>query len=60
MQARYGGEVAARARRGLRAKFYDQTDPSLPAEEREHRTDLLVRAHMLRLAAASARARKKR
>ena len=61
-QARHGGEVAARARQGFRARFEREADPdgTLPAEERARRADLLFRAHMLRLAAKSAESRRRR
>jgi len=61
VQARYGGAVAARARKGLRAKFEREADPDgvLPEAERQRRADLLMRAHMLRLASRSAAARRR-
>lgn len=61
VQARYGGEVAARARRGLAARFEREADPdgALPAEERQRRAALLMRAHMLRLSERSAAARRR-
>lgn len=50
------------ARRGLRAKFERIADPDgrLSPEERALRTDHLLRAHMLRMSRASARARSRR
>lgn len=61
VQARYGGAVAARARKGLVAKFERQADPEnvLPDSERIRRGALLHRAHMIRCAEASARSRRK-
>lgn len=61
VQARYGGEPAARARKGLAAKFEAQADPDgvLPDSERIRRGALLHRAHMIRCAEASARARRR-
>ena len=53
-------DPAANARRGqagLRARFYDQTDPSLPEAERQRRADCAYRAHMLRLSLAASKAR---
>jgi hypothetical protein len=50
--ARQGPDlVAARARKGLRAKFEKEADPEglLDPEERARRADLLVRAHMRRI-----------
>jgi hypothetical protein len=60
----YGDTKAATAsaRAGYRAKFEREADPEgrlLPAE-RAVRADRLLRAHMLRLAAKSAAARRKR
>jgi hypothetical protein len=54
--------ATAPARRGLRAKFEKEVDPEgvLPIDERAWRADALQRAHMLRLALASARARRRR
>jgi hypothetical protein len=48
------------ARRGLRAKFEREADPegALDAAERTRRADALMTAHMLRLARASAQARR--
>lgn len=61
VQARYGGEVAARARKGLRARFEREADPDgvLSEAERQRRAALLFRAHMLRLAERSAAARRR-
>ena len=50
--ARQGPDiVAARARKGLRAKFEAEADPDglLDPEERARRADLLMRAHMRRI-----------
>lgn len=54
-------EATAPARRGLTAKFEREADPDgvLPPEERARRTDLLMRAHMLRMARRSAQARRR-
>jgi hypothetical protein len=48
------------ARRGLRARFEREADPEglLDASERARRADALLSAHMLRLARASAKARR--
>ena len=53
--------ATAPARQGLRAKFEREVDPtgSLPAAERARRADSLFRAHMTRLARASAASRRK-
>lgn len=61
VQARYGGAVAARARKGLAAKFEREADPDgvLPEAERQRRAALLMRAHMLRLSSKSAAARRR-
>ena len=50
------------ARRGLRARFEREADPDgvLNIAERARRADALFAAHMLRLARASARARRAR
>ena len=40
-------------------RFLDQVDPGLPPTERHERAKAAQRAHMLRIALASARARKK-
>lgn len=50
------------ARRGLRARFERDVDPdgALDAAERARRADALFAAHMLRLARASAQARRTR
>lgn len=44
---------AMKAQEGLRRKFYEQTDPSLPEPERERRAKLLWLAHLARLGHAS-------
>jgi hypothetical protein len=41
--------TAERGQAGLRAKFYNQIDPSLPETERQRRADAAYRAHMARL-----------
>ena len=40
---------AERGQAGLQAKFYDQTDPSLPEAERQRRARAGFRAHMVRI-----------
>lgn len=49
------------ARRGLRARFEREADPDgvLDATERARRADALMTPHMLRLARASAQARRR-
>jgi hypothetical protein len=44
-----GKANAERGQAGLRQKFYDQTDPSLPEAERQRRAHAAYRAHMARL-----------
>ncbi|CCH89088.1 protein of unknown function [Modestobacter italicus] len=60
--ARTGDRSAATrpARQGLRARFEREADPDgvLDEAERARRADALMTAHMLRLARASARARR--
>jgi hypothetical protein len=51
-------EVTAPARAAFRAKFLDQTDPHLPLPERMKRADMLMRAHMVRLALKSLKVRR--
>ena len=48
------------ARRGLRAKFEREADPdgTLPPDELEYRVEQLMKAHMLRMSLAAAKARK--
>ena len=62
--ARTPDRVAATepARRGLRARFEREADPEglLDVAERSRRADALFTAHMLRLARASATARRNR
>lgn len=62
--ARTADRVAATepARRGLRARFEREADPEgvLDVAERARRADALFTAHMLRLARASAQARRNR
>lgn len=52
--------ATASARKGLEAKWEREVDPDgvLPAEEREQRIAHLRKAHMSRMALASARARR--
>jgi hypothetical protein len=54
--------ATAAARSGFLKKFERQADPggTLPEAERARRAEHLLRAHMARLALASARARRKR
>ena len=59
-QARLGGlAMTAAARRGFLGRFMAEVDPDcrLDPAERNRRAEAARRAHMLRLAAASARAR---
>lgn len=53
-------EATSAARRGLDEKWAREVDPLgvLPVEELERRVDSLRRAHMTRMALASARARR--
>lgn len=53
--------ATAPARKGLEARWAREADPdgTLPADELERRIDNLRRAHMTRMALASARARRK-
>lgn len=61
LHAKYDSrEITANARAGFLAKFYDQTPADLPHAERLRRAEHLLRAHMQRLAVASARARRER
>jgi hypothetical protein len=61
MHARYDGrQITANARDGFRQRFLKQVDvtsPNLPGPERQRRADHLLKAHMQRLALASAKAR---
>jgi len=41
---------AARGQAGLQAKFYNETDPTLPEAERQRRARAAFRAHMAGLA----------
>lgn len=62
-QAKYGDRVAAKARRSFLNRFLEQVDkenPGLPEGERQRRADLLLRAHMARLALKSKQARSRR
>jgi hypothetical protein len=54
--------ATAPARQGMRSKFEQLADPDgvLPPHERARRADQLQHAHMLRMALASARARRRR
>jgi hypothetical protein len=54
--------IAAKARDGLRRRFEREVDPEgeLTPAERARRADLAMRAHMTRLAMASARKRARR
>jgi hypothetical protein len=42
---------------GLRAKFYNATDASLPEAERQRRAEVAYRAHMTRLSFLASKAR---
>jgi hypothetical protein len=52
-------ELTAKARSRFLARFYEQTDPALPEAERLRRAEHLLRAHMTKLALASAKARRR-
>jgi hypothetical protein len=52
-------EITAKARAKFLARFYEQTDESLPEAERIRRAEHLLRAHMQRLALRSALARRR-
>lgn len=45
---------------GLRRKFYNETDPTLPAVERERRAECAYKAHMTRLSFLASKARQAR
>lgn len=64
VHARYDSrELTANARAGFMAKFLAEVDavsPGLPDAERLRRAEHLLRAHMLRLALKSAKARRAR
>lgn len=56
-------EIAARARRGLEARFEREAlaiDPCLSGNRLARKVDLIRRAHMQKMAAASVRSRRKR
>jgi hypothetical protein len=55
-------QATSAARKGLDAKWAREVDPDgvLPGDELERRVDSLRRAHMTRMALASARARRAR
>ena len=60
--AQYDGrEVTANARAGFHARFEREVDPdcALPEVERARRAKAAMKAHMARLALASAKARRK-
>lgn len=60
--ARYSPqELTSAARNGFMQRFLDEADPhkKLPDEERWRRANLLLKAHMAKLARASALARQK-
>jgi hypothetical protein len=40
---------AVRGQAGLKRKFFDATDPTLPEPERQRRADCAYRAHMVRI-----------
>jgi hypothetical protein len=52
-------EVTAKARETFRNSFYEQTDPTLPHEERLRRAEHLRKAFYTRLALKSAQARRR-
>jgi len=52
-------EVTAAARAAFRNSFFEQTDPSLPHDERLRRAEHLRKAHYARMALASAKARRR-
>jgi len=52
--------TTAAARRAFRDSFLAQVDSDLPEDERRRRAEHLRRAHFLRLALASAKARRAR
>jgi len=56
-----GREITAKGRAKFMARFLDEVDPdrSLPEAERLRRAEHALKAHMTRLALASARARRK-
>jgi hypothetical protein len=56
-----GKEVTANARAGFLRRFELQVDPegTLPEAERSRRAEAALRAHMLKLAARSAEARRR-
>jgi ribosomal protein S20 len=45
-----GAKMTEKARRAFEQKWYDQTDPSLPASERRRQADAAYRAHMRTIA----------
>jgi len=57
-----GAEMTAKARRAFHDRFEEQVDPEgvLPPDERRRRAEHARRAHMQRLAARSAQARRRR
>ena len=58
-----GHKNAIRAQQGLRAKFYRETRerfPDLPEDQIERRSEHAYKAHMLRLALKSSKARQAR
>jgi hypothetical protein len=59
MHAQHDGrEITARARSRFLASFLEQVPKDLPEPERVRRAEHLLRAHMKRLALASARKRR--
>lgn len=62
LHAKYDSkEITAPARRAFIARFEDEVDPDrmLPEAERQRRAEHALKAHMTRLALASAKARRK-
>lgn len=53
-------ELTAAARAKFLARFFEQTDPSLPEAERIRRAEFALRSHMAKLALRSAKARRRR
>ena len=60
-QSRHGAVISAKGVKGARDKFEREADPdgTLPPAERRRRGELLYRAHMRRLAIASAASRRR-
>jgi len=52
-------EFARSGQAGLRAKFFNETDATLPQEERERRAEHLYRAHLAHIRSLAHAARRK-